>query len=93
MKITNDHVYEAIKKSIINDVQIAYEVFKEEGYDNLEGVILCLNSFSKFSIYLKENPVKLADFTECLFTSFDFIVQLSFVKDGEDEFYPLVNEK
>ena len=90
MKMNNDYIYEAIKKSIINDIELAYEVFKEEEYDNLEGVILQLNSTKGFGEFIKKDPVKLADFMEHLYNNLEFLVHISFTNQGEDEFYPLL---
>jgi hypothetical protein len=92
MKI-NDCLYEGIKKSMIDDLKIAYEVFKEEKHENLEGVILALNPQGGFSKYLKENPAKLAEFFEYLYVNLDFVVHISFNNDGEDEFYPFLSKK
>jgi hypothetical protein len=90
MKI-NDCLYEGIKKSITEDLKVAYEVFKEEGHENLEGVILSLNPLGNFGKYLRENPAKLADFSEHIFCNIDFVVHLAFNKDSQDdEFFPLI---
>lgn len=89
---TNDQLYKGIKKSMVEDLIIAYEVFKEEDYENLEGVILALNPLGNFGKYLKENPAKLADFYEHLYLSVDFIVHIAFNIDGDDEFYPLLGK-
>ena len=91
MKI-NDCLYEGIKKNITADILIAYEVFKEEGHENLEGVILSLNPFGNFGKYLRENPDKLADFSEHIFCNINFVVHLAFNKDSEDEFFPLIEK-
>lgn len=91
MKI-NDCVYEGIKKSLTEDIILAYEVFKEEGYENLEGVILSLNSFKGFGSFLVSNPTKLSDFSNHIYENIDFIVHLAFSKDQEDEFYPLIEK-
>ena len=92
MKI-NDYLYEGIKISLTNDLKVAYEVFKQEGYENLEGVILSLTPSKGFGQYLKENPVKLADFSEHIFSNIDFVVHLAFSKDtNEDEFFPLIEK-
>jgi hypothetical protein len=91
MKI-NDCVYEGIKKNLTEDLLIAYEVFKEEGYEDLEGVILSLNSSKGFGSFLASNPSKMADFSNHVFENIDFIVHLAFIKDQEDEFYPLLKK-
>ena len=91
MKI-NDCVYEGIKKNLTEDLIIAYEVFKEEGYDDLEGVILSLNSSKGFGSFLVSNPSKMADFSNHVYENIDFIVHLAFIKDQEDEFYPLLKK-
>ena len=88
----NNQIYEGIKKKLTEDIIIAYEVFKEEGHQNLEGVILSLNSFGNFGEYLRENPEKMADFTGHIFENIDFVVHLAFSKDGKDEFYPLIEK-
>lgn len=88
----NDKLYEAVKKSIVEDLNVAYEVFLEEGYKNLEGVILSLNPLKGFGLYLKENPQKLGDFADHLFTCVDFTVHLAFDKDSEDEFFPFIKK-
>ncbi len=88
----NDKLYEGIKKSLTDDLIIAYEVFKEEGHENLEGVVLALNPFGNFGNYLRENPDKMADFTGHLFENIDFIVHLAFSKEFNDEFFPLIEK-
>jgi hypothetical protein len=92
MKI-NDCLYEGIKKSMLEDLQIAYEVFKEEQYEDLEGVILSLNPLGGFSKYLKDNPAKMAEFFEYLFENLDFVVHIAFNNEGDDEFYPFISKK
>ena len=91
MKI-NDCVYEGIKKNLTEDLINAYEVFKDEGYEDLEGVILSLNSSKGFGSFLVSNPSKLADFSNHVYENIDFIVHLAFVKDQEDEFYPMLKK-
>ena len=88
----NDQLYEGIQKKLTEDILIAYEVFKEEGHENLEGVILSLNSFGNFASYLRSNPTKLADFTEHIYANIDFIVHLAFSKEHDDELYPLIEK-
>lgn len=88
----NNQIYEGIKKKLTEDIIIAYEVFKEEEHQNLEGVILSLNSFGNFGKYLRENPDKMADFTGHIFENIDFVVHLAFSKDGKDELYPLIEK-
>ena len=89
MKIKNDQIYTMIKKKMIDDLIIAYEVFKEEEHPDLRGVILALNSSGNFGSYLKNTPGKLADFTEHLYANLDFVVHLAFSNEFEDGFYPL----
>jgi hypothetical protein len=91
MKI-NECLYEGIKKNLTEDLLVAYEVFKEEGYENLEGVILSLNSSKGFGSFLVANPSKLADFSNHVYENIEFIVHLAFSKDQEDEFYPLIEK-
>lgn len=91
MKI-EDYLYEGIKKKLTDDIIIAYEVFKLEDHENLEGVILSLNSFEGFGSYLKSNPSKLSDFVHHLYSNIDFIVHLVFAKEGNEEFYPLLEK-
>ncbi len=91
MKI-NECLYEGIKKNLTEDIIIAYEVFKEEGYENLEGVILSLNSSKGFGSFLVSNPEKIADFSDHIFENIEFVVHLAFSKDQEDEFYPLIEK-
>ena len=90
MTKNNDYIYEAIKKSILHDIEIAYEVFKEENYEKLEGVILQLNSTKGFGDFIKNDASKLADFMEHLYNNLEFIVHIAFTEQGEDEFYPLL---
>lgn len=89
-KIINDAIFESIKKSLVDDMQIAYEVFKAEGHDDIEGVIFHINSTEGFGVYLKNNPSKLADLTDYLFSNLDFAINLIFSNEGEPEFYPLL---
>ena len=86
----NDQLYEGIKKSLIEDIKLAYEVFKEEEHENLEGVILALNPLRGFGQYLMDNPAKMAEFTEYLFVNTEFVVHLAFDKECDDEFFPLI---
>jgi hypothetical protein len=88
----NDQLYEGIKKRLTEDLIIAYEVFKEEEHQNLEGVILSLNPLNNFGKYLRENPDKLADFSGHLYENIDFIVHLAFNKEFDDEFFPLIEK-
>jgi hypothetical protein len=78
---------------MLEDLQIAYEVFKEEQYEDLEGVILSLNPLGGFSKYLKDNPAKMAEFFEYLFENLDFVVHIAFNNEGDDEFYPFISKK
>lgn len=94
MKMNNEMIYNAIKVSIIDDMNIVYEVFKEEGIENLEGVIIYLNSLRGLGNYLKNNPIKLAEFVDHLLSHLDFRIQISFGEKDEDEYFPLIcNEK
>lgn len=91
MKI-EEYLYEGIKKKLTNDIVTAYEVFKLEEHENLEGVILSLNSSEGFGCYLKRNPSKLSDLVQHLYSNVDFIIHLVFSKEGKDEFYPLLEK-
>ena len=93
MKMNNEMIYNAIKVSIIDDLNIVYEVFKEEGIENLEGVIVYLNSLRGLGSYLKNNTIKLAEFIEHLIHNLDFHVQLSFGEKDDDEYFPLIFDK
>lgn len=93
MKKNNEMIYNVIKASIIDDLNIVYEVFKEEGIENLEGVIVYLNSLRGLGSYLKNNPLKLAEFIEHLIHNLDFHVQLSFGEKDDDEYFPLIFDK
>jgi hypothetical protein len=92
MKIKNEQIYTMIKKKMIDDLIIAYEVFKEEEHPDLRGVILALNSSGNFGSYLRNNPSKLADFTEYLYNNLDFVVHISFSNDFNDEFFPFIEK-
>lgn len=92
MKNSNEQLYIGIKKRLLEDLIIAYEVFKEEEYEGLEGVILSLNSSGNFGSYLRNNPDKLADFSESLYSDLNFVVHLAFTNDLEDGFYPLIEK-
>lgn len=83
-----EYLYEGVKRKLTEDIIIAYELFQEE-YQNIEGVILSLNASKDFGLFLKEYPSKLADFSEHVFNSVDFTVQIVFMNDSEIEFYPL----
>ena len=86
----NDFVFNGIKKSLTEDLKIAYEVFKEENKNQeLSGVTLHLNSTKGFGEYLKNNPDKIKDLLEPLYRELDFCIKLVFSKDGDEEFYPL----
>lgn len=90
MKKMNDFVFDAIKKSLTDDIKIAYEVFKEENIDKeLSGVTIHLNSTKGFGEYLKNNPQYIRDLLEPLYQELDFCIKLVFSKDGDEEFYPL----
>lgn len=85
-----NYLYEGVKRKLTEDLIIAYEVFKEEEYEDLIGVILSLNNSKGFGLFLREHPEKLADFSEHLYTALDFTVHLAFLEDGSDDFYPLI---
>lgn len=85
-----NYLYEGVKRKLTEDLIIAYEVFKEEGYEDLIGVILSLNNSKGFGLFLREHPEKLADFSEHLYVALDFTVHLAFLEDGNDDFYPLI---
>lgn len=90
MKKMNDFVFDAIKKSLTDDIKIAYEVFKEENIDKeLSGVTIHLNSTKGFGEYLKNNQQYIRDLLEPLYQELDFCIKLVFTKDGDEEFYPL----
>ena len=90
MKKMNDFVFDAIKKSLTDAIEIAYEVFKEENIDKeLSGVTIHLNSTKGFGEYLKNNPQYIRDLLEPLYQELDFCIKLVFTKDGDEEFYPL----
>ena len=91
MKMSNEQLYQAIKIKIIEDLNIAYEIFKEENYNNLGGVILQLNSSKGFGQYIKNDPAKLSDFLEHLYTHLDFLVHITFDEHVEEEFFPLLD--
>jgi len=91
MKTSNEQLYQAIKIKILDDLNIAYEVFKEEGFENLGGVILQLNSTKGFGEYIKNEPKKLSDFLEHLYTHLDFLVHITFGEHVEEEFFPLLD--
>ena len=91
MKMNNEQIYKAIKVKILDDLEIAYEVFKEEEYENLRGVILQLNSSKGFGEYLKNDHSKLSDFIEHLYEHLDFLVHITFSEDVEEEFFPLLD--
>lgn len=90
MKTNNDLIYKAIKKSIIDDIEVAYEVFKQERYDNLEGIILQLNTRNGFGEFIKNDHEKLADFMVYLYKNLEFQVNITFTDQDEDEFFPLL---
>ena len=91
MKTSNEQLYQAIKIKILDDLNIAHEVFKEEGYENLGGVILQLNSTKGFGEYIKNDPKKLSDFLEHLYMHLDFLVHITFGEHVEEEFFPLLD--
>lgn len=85
-----NYLYEGIKRKLTEDLILAYEVFKEEDYPDLEGVILSLNSSKGFGLFLKSYPEKLANFSEYLYNNLEFTVKIAFL--DEDEFYPLIKK-
>lgn len=87
-----NYLYEGVKRKLVEDLIIAHEVFKEEGYENLEGVILSLNNSKGFGMFLKQHPSKLADLSEHLCNNLDFVVQIAFLEKGKEEFYPLIKK-
>lgn len=89
--MNNEQLYHAIKIKIIDDLNIAYEVFQEEEYDTIKGVILQLNSTRGFGQYIKNDPSKLSDFLEHLYENLDFLVHITFDENAEEEFFPLFN--
>lgn len=85
----NDILYKAIKKSLIEDIKGVYDYFKENT-ENLEGVIIQFNSSRGIGEYLKDNPKKLTDMIEYLYNNLNFSIRLVITREGDDEFYPLI---
>lgn len=88
-----DYVYEAIVKSIINDMKLAYDVFDDE-YEDLDGVILYLNTSSDgFGGYLYKHSEKIQDFALKINRGCDFNTKLIFTSTGQEGYYPLAKEE
>lgn len=85
----NDYLYEAIKMSLLEDIKGIYEYFNVDT-ENLEGVIVQLNSSKGLGDYLKCNPDKLTDMIEYLSNNLYFSIRLVLTKDAVEKFYPLV---
>lgn len=89
-KKMNDYVFEAIRKSLSEDIKLAYEVFKEENKNQeLSGIAIHLNSTKGFGEYLKNNPNRIKDLLEPLYQELEFCIKIVFDTEGDEEFYPL----
>lgn len=88
-KISNQVLYEAIKKSLIDDLNKANEIFNDE-IDNSAGVMLCLNTTKGFGRYLYNEPHKINELAKFLNSNVNFNVKIKFSKIGEEEFLPIL---
>lgn len=88
----NERLYEGIKKRLTDDIILAYEVFKNEQYPDLKGVVLALNSLGCFGSYIINNSKKLNEFSLYIADQVDFEVRITFSNDFEDGFYPLLEK-
>lgn len=87
-----DYVYEALVKSIIYDMKIAYEVFGAE-YVNNDGVILYLNTNKEgLGRYLSNHNEKIHDFALSINEDCDFNTKIIFTSSGDEGYYPLLKE-
>lgn len=85
----NDYLYEAIRISLLEDIKGIFEYFNEDT-ENLEGVIVQLNSSRGLGNYLISNPNKITEFVEYLSDNLYFSIKLIISKDDDEKFYPLV---
>lgn len=85
----NDVLYEAIKKSLIEDIKGIYNYFQKDT-ENLRGVIVQLNSSKGLGNYLLSNPNKITNMAEYLSENLYFSIKLILTRDGDDELYPLI---
>lgn len=90
-KLSNDLIFEAIKKTLVEDFKKANRVFSMST-NNSRGVMLSLNTSKGFGKYLYENPHKIKVLAKHINSNVDFNVKLIFAKTGEEEFYPLIEE-
>lgn len=85
----NNYLYEAIRISLLEDIKGIFEYFNEDT-ENLEGVIVQLNSSRGLGNYLVSNPNKITEFVEYLSNNLYFSIKLIISKDDDEKFYPLV---
>lgn len=85
----NSYLYEAIRISLLEDIKGIFEYFNEDT-ENLEGVIVQLNSSRGLGNYLISNPNKITEFVEYLSDNLYFSIKLIISKDDDEKFYPLV---
>lgn len=85
----NDMLYEAIKQALICDMKGMYNYF-ETNTENLRGVIVQINSSRGLGDYLKSNPDKITELAEYLFKHLNFSIKIVLTADGDDKFYPLI---
>lgn len=85
----NNYLYEAIRTSLLEDIKCIFEYFNEDT-ENLEGVIVQLNSSRGLGNYLISNPNKITEFVEYLSNNLYFSIKLIISKDDDEKFYPLV---
>ena len=90
LKMSNEMVFEAIKVSLIKDMNTAYKKFNSEM--NVTGISMRLNTMNGFGYWLYSNPEKIQDLAKYLAKNLDFPTKILFTKEGDEELFPLIEE-
>ena len=85
----NKHLLDSIKKSLMYDIIKVYVYFKQDN-DNVRGVTIKFNVTEGFGKHIYENTDELIDMIEYFNKNITFPYKLLFEKEGELEFFELV---
>lgn len=88
--IDNNLISEAIKRSLVEDMNKAYMNFKDS--IDLKGIILKVNINNGYGRYLYSDLEKIQDLTKYLAKNLAFPTKIIFAKDGDEELYPMIEE-
>ena len=85
----NKQIIDSIKKSLMYDMTKVYLYFKQEN-DMVKGVTIKFNVTEGFGKHIYENSNELIDMIEYFNKNVDFPYKLLFEKEGELEFFELI---